>query len=350
MNTEFATITPNATAPAEPPAADHHSIQTLSSSVAEAGAWIAPLRAELRKVLVGQELLVDRLLTSLLTNGHVLLEGVPGLAKTLALNSLASLIDGSFRRIQFTPDMLPADIIGTEIYNPQSGEFEIKQGVIFSNFILADEINRAPAKVQSALLEAMQERQVTIGGESFPLPDPFLVMATQNPVEQQGTYPLPEAQIDRFLMKVVIDYPSVEEERLILDSAASSEQRPPLQPVVSLEDVSRARRLTNRIYMDDKVKDYIVALVYATRTPERYGLDLEHYIRHGASPRATIGLTLAARANAFLNGRGYATPQDVKAVATDVLRHRILLTYEADAEALTCDQIVARILEEIPVP
>lgn len=348
MNTEFPTETQ--TGVPVPAAINHESIQALGNAVVEAGTWIGPLRAEMHKVLVGQELLVDRLLASMLTNGHVLLEGVPGLAKTLALKTLASLIDGRFRRIQFTPDMLPADIVGTEIYNPQSAAFEIKHGVIFANFILADEINRAPAKVQSALLEAMQERQVTIGDETYRLPDPFLVMATQNPVEQQGTYPLPEAQIDRFLMKVIIDYPTVEEERRILDSAASSEERPAPGPVVSLEQVTHARRLTNRIYMDDKVKDYIVALVYATRTPERYGLDLNHYIRHGASPRATIALTLAARANAFLNGRGYATPQDVKAVAMDVLRHRIMLTYEADAEALTCDQIVTRILEEIPVP
>lgn len=328
----------------------HESIQSLNHSVSEATAWVSPLRAELGRVIVGQDKLVDRLLASLLTNGHVLLEGVPGLAKTLALKSLSSLIDGSFKRIQFTPDMLPADIVGTEMFNPQTANFETKKGVVFANFVLADEINRAPAKVQSALLEAMQERQVTIGDASYRLPDPFLVMATQNPVEQEGTYPLPEAQIDRFMMKVVINYPTVDEERRILDTASSTEGMPSLRPVIDLETIAHARKLTNRIYMDDKVKDYIVALVYATRAPERYGLDLKPYIRHGASPRATIALTQASKANAFLSGRGYVTPQDVKAIAMDVLRHRLLVTYEADAEGLTSEHIVSKVLDEIPVP
>jgi MoxR-like ATPase len=246
--------------------------------------------------------------------------------------------------------MLPADIVGTEMFNPQTAEFETKKGVVFANFILADEINRAPAKVQSALLESMQERQVTIGDSSYRLPDPFLVMATQNPIEQEGTYPLPEAQVDRFMMKVVIDYPSIEEERRILDSAASTEEMAALQPVVEIVQVVRSRKLTNAIYMDNKVKDYIVALVYATRDPQRYGLDLKPYIRNGASPRATISLTLSSKANAFLSGRGYVTPQDVKAVAMDVMRHRVMVTYEADAEGLTSEHIVSKILEEIPVP
>ncbi len=247
--------------------------------------------------------------------------------------------------------MLPADIVGTEIFNPQTADFETKKGVVFANFILADEINRAPAKVQSALLEAMQERQVTIGDASYRLPDPFLVMATQNPIEQEGTYPLPEAQVDRFMMKVVIDYPSIEEERLILDAAGRTEEMPAPSSRSSTPSRSlRSRRLTNAIYMDDKVKDYIVALVYATRDPQRYGLDLMPYIRHGASPRATISLTLASKANAFLNGRGYVTPQDVKAVAMDVMRHRVMVTYEADAEGLTSEHIVGKILDEIPVP
>ncbi|MCL4166676.1 UNVERIFIED_CONTAM: hypothetical protein GTU68_002695, partial [Idotea baltica] len=286
----------------------------------------------------------------LLVKGHVLLEGVPGLAKTLALKSLASLIDGSFHRIQFTPDMLPADIVGTEMFNPQNASFETKKGVVFANFVLADEINRAPAKVQSALLEAMQERQVTIGDTTYALPNPFLVMATQNPIEQEGTYPLPEAQVDRFMMKVVVDYPSVAEERRILDLAATTEEPPALSPVVGLDQIAASRNIVNRIYMDDKVKDYIVALVYATRSPENYGLDLNPYIRCGASPRATISLTLASKATAFLNGRGYVTPQDVKAIAMDVLRHRIAVTYEADAEGLTGENMVTRILEEVPVP
>lgn len=334
----------------QPPSANATNIQALSQEVARESTWVGPLRAELARAIIGQEQLVDRLLAALLVKGHVLLEGVPGLAKTLALKSLSSLINGSFHRIQFTPDMLPADIVGTEMFNPQNATFETKHGVVFANFILADEINRAPAKVQSALLEAMQERQVTIGANTYALPNPFLVMATQNPIEQEGTYPLPEAQVDRFMMKVVVDYPSVTDERRILDLAATTEPSVELQPVVSLDQIARSRHLTNQIYMDDKVKDYIVALVYATRTPASYGLQMEHYIRAGASPRATIALTLASKANAFLQGRGYVTPQDVKAIAMDVLRHRVSVTYESDAEGLTSEALVTRILEEIPVP
>ena len=346
MTTEINDLEPSPTQPA----ADPDGIQALSAEVGRESTWVTPLRSELARAIVGQEQLVDRLLTALLVKGHVLLEGVPGLAKTLALKSLSSLIDGDFHRIQFTPDMLPADIVGTEMFNPQSATFETKQGVVFANFVLADEINRAPAKVQSALLEAMQERQVTIGDTTYTLPNPFLVMATQNPIEQEGTYPLPEAQVDRFMMKVVVDYPSVDDERRILDLAATTEDPPELKPVVSLDQIAKSRQLANRIYMDDKVKDYIVALVYATRTPENYGLNLQAYIRCGASPRATIALTLASKATAFLNGRGYVTPQDVKAIAMDVLRHRIAVTYEADAEGLTGENIVTKILEEVPVP
>lgn len=329
---------------------DHNNIQELTQLVTENSQWIVPLKSELAKTVVGQQELVNRLLTALLVNGHVLLEGVPGLAKTLALKSLSTLIDGSFQRIQFTPDMLPADIVGTEMFNPQTATFETKKGVVFANFVLADEINRAPAKVQSALLEAMQERQVTIGDDTYYLPEPFLVMATQNPIEQEGTYPLPEAQVDRFMMKVVVDYPTIEEERLILDTVATTESLPKLNPVISIDQVVHARRLTNSLYMDDKIRDYIVALVYATRDPERYGLNLKPYIRNGASPRATIALTLASKANAFLNGRGYVTPQDVKAIAMEVMRHRVAVTYEADAEGITSEQVVSTILSEVPVP
>lgn len=327
-----------------------HQIKELTQMVVENSHWISPLRSELSRVVVGQQVLVERLLTSLLVNGHVLLEGVPGLAKTLALKSLATLIGGSFQRIQFTPDMLPADIVGTEMFNPQTASFETKKGVVFANFVLADEINRAPAKVQSALLEAMQERQVTIGDDTYALPEPFLVMATQNPIDQEGTYPLPEAQVDRFMMKVVVDYPSIEEERQILDTAATTEPMPELSPVLDLDEVVKARRIVNSLYMDDKVKDYIVALVYATRDPKRYGLDMDSYIRNGASPRATIALTLASKANAFLHGRGYVTPQDVKTIAKEVMCHRVGVTYEADADRVTSDDIVSGILDEVPVP
>ena len=312
--------------------------------------WIRPLREEMGRVIVGQKHLVDRLLVALLTNGHVLLEGVPGLAKTLALKTLASCIDVRFKRLQFTPDMLPADIVGTMIYNPQDGAFRTKQGPIFSNLILADEINRAPAKVQSALLEAMQERQVTIGDETYPLPAPFLVLATQNPLEQEGTYPLPEAQIDRFMMKVIVNYPTRTEERSILDAMATTEPMTVPRTVVSAAQVIAARHVVNLLFVDDKVRDYIVDIVLATRPPIAAALDLNGYVQNGASPRATIALTLGARAMAFLNGRHFVTPQDVKTVAMDVLRHRVSVTYEAEAENVTAENVVEKILNTLPVP
>ncbi len=333
-----------------PAAPQFTSIQTINDSVQKASAWVRPLEQEMSRVIVGQRYLVERLLVGLLSNGHILLEGVPGLAKTLALKTLASVIQTGFRRIQFTPDMLPADIIGTEIYNPKDVSFVVKHGPVFANLILADEINRAPAKVQSALLEAMQERQVTIGEKTYGLPDPFLVMATQNPIEQEGTYPLPEAQVDRFMLKIVITYPSVSEERIILDAVETIDQFIQVNQVVQAEDIIRARQVVNTIYMDEKVKDYIVSLVYATRDPETYGLDLKPYIQMGASPRATINLKTASKALAFLQGRGYVTPEDVKSIAMDVLRHRVSITYEAEAEALTSEDMVRRILETIPVP
>ena len=326
------------------------SIQTINESVQRASAWVRPLENEISRVIVGQKVLIERLLVGILSNGHILLEGVPGLAKTLTLNTLASAIQTGFRRIQFTPDMLPADIIGTEIYNPRDVSFVVKQGPVFANLILADEINRAPAKVQSALLQAMQERQITIGEETYNLPDPFMVMATQNPIEQEGTYPLPEAQVDRFMLKVVISYPSVSEERVILDAVDTTEPSIKVNPVVRVEDIIKSRQVVNTIYMDDKVKDYIVSLVYATREPESYGLDLKPYIQYGASPRATINLKTAAKSLAFLQGRGYVTPEDVKSIAMDVLRHRVSITYEAEAESLTSETMVTKILETIPVP
>ena len=318
--------------------------------VVENSAWISPLREELGRVIVGQKHLLDRLLIALLTNGHVLLEGVPGLAKTLALRSLAHCLSVRFKRLQFTPDMLPADIVGTMIYNPQDGAFRTKHGPIFSNLILADEINRAPAKVQSALLEAMQEHQVTIGDETYPLPAPFLVLATQNPLEQEGTYPLPEAQIDRFMMKVIIDYPTRAEERAILDAMATTEPMIVPRTVVSASQIIAARHVVNILFIDDKVRDYIVDIVLATRPPIAAGLDLNGYVQNGASPRATISLTLAARAMAFLHGRHFVTPQDVKTVAMDVLQHRVTVTYEAEAENITSRDVVERILNALPVP
>src|SRR6267142_799626 len=318
--------------------------------VTESSTWIRPLREEMGRVIVGQRHLLDRLLIAMLSNGHVLLEGVPGLAKTLALKTLANCISVRFKRLQFTPDMLPADIVGTMIYSPQDGAFRTKHGPIFSNLILADEINRAPAKVQSALLEAMQERQVTIGDETYPLPNPFLVLATQSPLEQEGTYPLPEAQIDRFMMKVVVSYPNRAEERAILDAMATSEALPSVRPVVSAQQILNARHVVNSLYVDDKIRNYIVDLVLATRPPTAKSLDLEGYIQTGASPRATINLTLAARAIAFLNGRHYVTPQDVKTIALDVLRHRVSVTYEAEAENVTSEDVIHKILDALPVP
>jgi MoxR-like ATPase len=307
--------------------------------------------AEIGKVLVGQEAMVSRLLMGLLTDGHVLLEGVPGLAKTLSVRCLARAIDTGFSRIQFTPDMLPADVIGTEIFNPREASYSVKKGPIFSNLILADEINRAPAKVQAALLEAMQERQGTIGSMTYPLEDPFLVLATQNPIEQEGTYPLPEAQIDRFMLKVKVDYPSKEEERKIVDRMASGQSEPEVKKVANPDDIRLARQTVDQTLVDDKVRDYIVDLVQATRDPAAAGIpELEGMIENGASPRASIALMKTAKAQAFLRGRSYATPHDVKSMAPDVLRHRIILTYEAEAEGKTPEDIIERILVGTLVP
>lgn len=326
------------------------SLAAMEAQVAASSAWIQPLRKEIARYLIGQNTLVDRLLISLLVKGHILLEGVPGLAKTLALKTLASLVNARFHRIQFTPDMLPADIVGTEIYDPKEARFRVKQGPVFANFILADEINRAPAKVQSALLEAMQEKQVTIGETTFPLPAPFFVLATQNPLEQEGTYPLPEAQLDRFMMKVIMDYPTEDEEMQVLDLAGTTEDQPVPQAMVSLEAIQQARKVVNSLHVDEKVKRYIVRLVQATRRPDDYGVPIAPLIRVGASPRATINLALTSRAHAFLDGRAYVTPHDVKSVAMDVLRHRVTVTYEAEAEGLSSEQIIERLLNEMPVP
>ena len=326
------------------------SAQEISQQVQELGRWITPLREQVAHVVVGQKYLVDRLLLGLLANGHVLLEGVPGLAKTLTVKTIASAIQTGFQRLQFTPDLLPADLIGTLIYNPRDGEFTTKFDPIFSNLILADEINRAPAKVQSALLEAMQERQVTIGEKTYPLSDPFLVLATQNPLEQEGTYQLPEAQLDRFMFKLNIGYPQKPEERRILDLMATSAPDLRVSAVVDPQHIIAARDVVNNVYIDDRVKDYIVDIVWATREPASYNLKLEGLVRYGASPRATIYLALAARAHAFLNGRGYVTPQDIKSIGPDVLRHRIIVSYEAEAESITSETIVERIFAGLPVP
>lgn len=328
----------------------NNSIQELDRRVQQAGAWVHPLMQEVSRVVIGQQGLMQSLLIGLLSNGHVLLEGVPGLAKTLTVRTLASSIHASFQRLQFTPDLLPADLIGTLIYNPRETMFTTRKGPIFANLILADEINRAPAKVQSALLEAMQEHQVTISEETFPLPDPFLVLATQNPLEQEGTYPLPEAQLDRFMLKVVVGYPSRKEERAILDAMATSSPRLGVSQVISKDQILEAREVVNQIYVDDKVKDYIVDLVWATREPAAYKLKLEGMIRYGASPRATIYLTLAAKAHAFLHGRGYVTPHDVKSIGVEVLRHRIAVSYEAEAESVTSEDIIAKVFAGLAVP
>jgi MoxR-like ATPase len=324
--------------------------QEITEQVKQASQWIKPLQDEIGRVIVGQKYLVDGLVTGLLTNGHILLEGVPGLAKTLTVKTLASCIHTGFQRIQFTPDLLPADLIGTLIYNPRTGEFTTKHGPLFSNLILADEINRAPAKVQSALLEAMQERQVTIGEKTYPLPDPFLVLATQNPLEQEGTYQLPEAQLDRFMLKLRVGYPTRTEERQILDLMGTSAPKLDVLSIIEPADIIRARQIVNEIYVDNRVKDYIVDVVFATREPSAYKLKLDGLIRYGASPRATIALTLAARARAFMAGRGYVTPQDVKTVGPDVLRHRIIVSYEAEAEEKTSEQIIEVIFAGLPVP
>ncbi|HMP82555.1 MAG TPA: MoxR family ATPase [Verrucomicrobiota bacterium] len=322
----------------------------LKDQVQETSTWIRSLRAEIARVIVGQEQLVERLIVALLANGHVLLEGVPGLAKTLSVRTLATAIQASFHRIQFTPDLLPADIVGTLIYNPQDSKYHATRGPVFANFVLADEINRAPAKVQSALLEAMQERQVTLGGQTMPLPSPFLVLATENPIDQEGTYPLPEAQVDRFMFKVLLDYPSFAEERQILDRMAFTSPETGIKPVVSLEEILHTRKLVDQIHVDDKIRDYIVKLTFATRKPEDYNLDIKNFIQFGASPRATIYLTLAAKAWALLQGRDYVIPEDVKSIGPDVLRHRIILTYEADAQAVTTDAIIKKVLNAVPVP
>jgi len=326
-------------------------MQKLTEEIQTSSAFIDDIYTELDKVIVGQRYMVDRLLIGLLADGHVLLEGVPGLAKTLTISSLAKVIDTNFQRIQFTPDLLPADLLGTLIYNQKIGEFTIKKGPIFSNIILADEINRSPAKVQSALLESMQERQVTIGETTFKLEEPFLVLATQNPVEQEGTYPLPEAQVDRFMLKIHIDYPTGEEELEIMRRMAKTGKKPELKPVVSPEKILEARKVINAIYMDEKVERYIVNLVLATRNPEKYNLkDFANLISFGASPRATISLNLASRAHAYMQHRAYVTPEDVRMVAMDILRHRVIPTYEAEAEEITSESIVKTILNTVPVP
>ena len=324
-------------------------IQEITRQVEKQSVVVRQIMAEVEKIIVGQRGLLDRMLIGLLCDGHMLLEGLPGLAKTTAVKTLATAIKTSFQRIQFTPDLLPADILGTQIYRPDNGTFEIKKGPIFNNIILADEINRAPAKVQSALLEAMQERQVTIGGQTFILENPFLVLATQNPIEQEGTYPLPEAQIDRFMLKVKVDYPSAEEEKEIMNRVYA-EAAENISGVVGVSDIDSAKAAMRSIHMEEKIMDYIVQLSGATRAPEDFGLDIGSMISYGASPRASIWLGMAARANAFLNGRGYVTPQDVKTMAPDVLRHRIIVSYEAEAEGKTTDDLIEVLLERIEVP
>ena len=323
---------------------------TLSPAAADAAQVLASVRSEVHRVIVGQDTLIDRLLVGMLCHGHVLVEGVPGLAKTLTVSTLGAALDLKHVRIQFTPDLLPADLIGTEVFSPADGKFTVRQGPWFANIVLADEVNRAPAKVQSALLEAMQERQVSIGGETFPLDEPFLVMATMNPIEQEGTYPLPEAQLDRFLLKVRVDYPTRPEERQILEMSLNG-SLPRVRPVASREALAAARRAVSEVALDDALKDYIVQLVYATRKPAAYRMpELASLIAFGASPRASIALAQAARAHAFLNGRAYTTPDDVKELAHDVLRHRIVTTYEAEAQELTTDDLIDRVLEGIDVP
>ncbi len=325
-------------------------IKNITEVIKEESAVLSNLTNEMSKAIVGQKQLIERLLIGILANGHILLEGVPGLAKTLSVMTLANAIRVKYQRIQFTPDLLPADLIGTLIYNPRSGEFTTKKGPIFSNIILADEINRAPAKVQSALLESMQEKQVTIGDETFKLEDPFLVLATQNPIEQEGTYPLPEAQVDRFMLKLKVDYPSKEEEREILDRMAVTEANIKVNSVLASGDIKRLRSVVDQIYIDEKIKDYIVDLVIATRDPQKYNLNLGEFIEYGASPRATIFLTIASKAYAFLKGRGYVTPQDVKSIGMDVLRHRVIITYEAEAEEMTSETVIQNIFDNIEVP
>ena len=324
--------------------------QEFNEQIAQKSAWVSAVKQEMAKVVVGQQKLVNRLILSLLCKGHVLLEGVPGLAKTLSVKALAGTMQAAFSRIQFTPDLLPADLLGTMIYNPEERQFTAKKGPVFANLILADEINRAPAKVQSALLEAMQERQVTLGESSYPLPNPFLVLATQNPIEQEGTYQLPEAQLDRFLFKVVVDYPSRDEELKVLEMMSSTMATPHTSQVVTVQEIEESRALMDQIFIDPAVQRYIVDLVRATRTPEKVDSRLEGMVRAGASPRATINIALAAKALAFTRQRGYVTPQDVKDLAHDILRHRILLSYEAEAANKTSDNVIDSILSKVPVP
>ena len=325
-------------------------IKELNERIQKESAFVDILSLEMGKVIVGQKHLVENLLIGLLANGHILLEGVPGLAKTLAINTLSQAVNAKFSRIQFTPDLLPADVIGTLIYSQKNERFEVHKGPVFANFVLADEINRSPAKVQSALLEAMQERQVTLGDETFKLPEPFLVMATQNPIEQEGTYPLPEAQVDRFMLKVIVGYPKKDEEKLIIRMNNSGEF-PKASPVVSPEDIVRAREVVREVYMDEKIERYIVDIVYATRTPEEYGLkELGDLISYGGSPRASISLSMAAKAYAFIKRRGYVIPEDVRAVCPEVLRHRIGLTYEAEAENVTSEEIIEQVINAVIVP
>ena len=325
-------------------------VKQIQEQVQSASARFSVLRQEISNTIVGQSYMIDRLLIGLLSNGHILLEGVPGLAKTLCVTTLAKAVKADFKRIQFTPDLLPADLIGTMIYDPKEGTFKTKKGPIFANLILADEINRAPAKVQSALLEAMQEHQVTIGDQSFALDEPFLVLATQNPIEQEGTYPLPEAQVDRFMLKLKITYPNKKEEKEIQRRMAATSVKCEVNEIITPEEILEARKIVDSIYIDEKVSDYILDIIFATREPEAYKLPFKDYIQYGASPRATIALTIAAKAHAFLQGRGFVTPQDVKSIGPDVLRHRVIVSYEAEAEGMTSDDLVQKIFDEVQVP
>ena len=325
-------------------------VKKITERVKQESDFVNTLMYEVGKVIVGQKYLIERLLIGILSNGHVLLEGVPGLAKTMSVMTLAKSLQAGFQRIQFTPDLLPADLIGTLIYNPKSGDFTVRKGPIFTNIVLADEINRAPAKVQSALLEAMQERQVKIGDQTFKLDDPFLVLATQNPIEHEGTYPLPEAQVDRFMFKLNITYPDKKEEREIMERMALTKRDFNVNPVISPKDILRLRALVDEIYIDDKIKDYIIDIVFASRDPKAYNLELDEFIEYGASPRATIYLTLASKAHAFIKGRGFVTPQDVKSIGMDVLRHRIIVTYEAEAEEINSEGIIQKIFDNVEVP
>ena len=325
-------------------------VKQIGNLVQEKSEFVKALFGEMDKVIVGQRYMLERMLIGLLANGHILLEGVPGLAKTMAVTTLSRAINADFRRIQFTPDLLPADLIGTQIYRQSDGKFYTRKGPIFANIILADEINRAPAKVQSALLEAMQERQVTIGEETFDVPKPFLVLATQNPIEQEGTYPLPEAQLDRFMLKLKIDYPNKEEERKILDRMASTNTEFDIKAVITPQQISEVRSVVDEIYIDEKIKDYIVDIVFATREPDKYGIKMANFISYGASPRATIYLAIAAKAHAFIQQRGYVTPQDIKSIGPDILRHRLIVSYEAEAEDKTSEDIIKTIFDNIEVP